>query len=127
MHPHGLEGLTIRAALVLGFSLTLGLWLFTGYDISRRMNALQAEAAGVNTRYTRAQDLLSTVRAQVLLGSVYVRDALLDPSADAAAPALQRLGDTSAAVDAALAKYVPVLDTTGERERVDRLRREVRE
>ena len=46
----GLEGLTIRAALVLGFSLTLGLWLFTGYDVSQRMAALQSDAAAVNER-----------------------------------------------------------------------------
>src|SRR3954465_13377305 len=81
-----LHGLTIKAALVLGFSLTLGVWLFTGYDISRRMSALQDEVAGLNARYTRAQDLLSTIRAQVLLGSVYVRDALLAPSPQPPAP-----------------------------------------
>ena len=34
----------------------------------------------INARYTRAQDLLTTVRGQVLMGSVYVRDALLDPN-----------------------------------------------
>ena len=45
MGPRGLHGLTIKAALVLGFSLTLGVWLFTGYDISRRMSALQDEVA----------------------------------------------------------------------------------
>jgi signal transduction histidine kinase len=122
----GLEGLTIRAALVLGFSLTLGLWLFAGYNISQRMTMLRADAADLNSRYTRAQDLLSTVRAQVLLGSVYVRDALLDPSAEAAEVSLRRLAETSAAIDAALAQYVPVFQgNQAEGERLARLRREV--
>jgi signal transduction histidine kinase len=121
----GLHGLTIKAALVLGFSLTLGVWLFTGYDISRRMSALQDEVARLNARYTRAQDLLSTVRAQVLLGSVYVRDALLDPSPAAATQSLHRLEQTSTAIDEALAQYEPVFGSDVELDRLQRLRREV--
>ncbi|HTM03424.1 MAG TPA: ATP-binding protein [Vicinamibacterales bacterium] len=120
-----LHGLTIKTAFVLGFSLTLGLWLFTGYDISRRMGVLQRDVAAANTRYMRAQDLLSTVRAQVLLGSVYVRDALLDASPMAAEGSLRRLQETSHAIDRALAQYVPVLDSDAERERVGRLREEL--
>src|SRR3954470_12431667 len=122
-----LHGLTIKAALVLGFSLTLGVWLFTGYDISRRMATLQDEVARLNARYTRAQDLLSTVRAQVLLGSVYVRDALLDPSPGASAQSLTRLELTSTAIDEALAQYEPVFGSDVELDRVERLRREVLE
>jgi signal transduction histidine kinase len=116
---------TIRAAFVLGFSLTLGVWLFTGYDISQRVGALRREVAEANARYTRAQDLLSSIRAQVLLGSVYVRDALLDPSPAAIDNSLRRLQDASVEIDAALAEYVPVFDSPAERQRVDRLRREV--
>jgi len=121
----GLHGLTIKAALVLGFSLTLGVWLFTGYDISQRMSALQDEVSRLNARYTRAQELLSTVRAQVLLGSVYVRDALLDPSPAAATQSLSRLEQTSRAIDDALAQYEPVFGSDVERDRLQRLRREV--
>jgi signal transduction histidine kinase len=127
MAVRGLHGLTIKAALVLGFSLTLGVWLFTGYDISRRMATLQDEVARLNARYTRAQDLLSTVRAQVLLGSVYVRDALLDPSPGASAQSLTRLELTSTAIDEALAQYEPVFGSDVELDRVERLRREVLE
>jgi len=125
VRARGLHGLTIKAALVLGFSLTLGVWLFTGYDISQRMSALQDEVARLNARYTRAQDLLSTVRAQVLLGSVYVRDALLDPSPAAATQSLNRLQQTSTAIDEALAQYEPVFGSDVELDRVQRLRREV--
>jgi len=121
----GLHGLTIKAALVLGFSLTLGLWLFTGYDISRRMATLQDEVARLNARYTRAQDLLSTVRAQVLLGSVYVRDALLDPSPAAASQSITRLEQTSEAIDEAVGQYEPVFGSDVELDRVERLRKEV--
>jgi signal transduction histidine kinase len=72
------------------------------------------------------QQLLATVNAQVLLGSVYIRDALLGWQADGAdsGAQVQRAFD---AVDRALASYVPVLDTPGERERLARLRQSVRE
>jgi signal transduction histidine kinase len=65
---------------------------------------------------------LSTVRAQILLGSVYVRDALLDPDPSAAPAYRRRLEETYAAVDQALRQYVPVLDSAAERDRVTQLR-----
>jgi signal transduction histidine kinase len=73
------HGLTIRGALLLGFGLTLGLWLFTGYDMAHRIDVLEQDAAGVNARYMRVQDQLATVRSRALRGSVYVRDAGLEP------------------------------------------------
>ena len=72
-----------------------------------------------------AQELLSTVRAQVLIGSVYVRDALLDPDPASADAYRRQLQDTYHAVDQALQQYVPVLDSQAERERIGRLRREI--
>jgi hypothetical protein len=71
---------TIRTALIVGFGLTLGLWLFAGYQVTRRVSDEQRNAAEANARYIQAQDLLASVRAQVLLASVVVGDALLDPT-----------------------------------------------
>jgi signal transduction histidine kinase len=120
-----LAGLTIKAALLLGFGLTFGLWVFVGYHFTQRINEVQREAAAINARYTRAQDLLSTVRAQVLLGSVYVRDALLDPDPNTADGYRQQLESTYRAVIDALDGYVPVVDSPAERERVARLHSEI--
>jgi signal transduction histidine kinase len=119
------EGLTLKAALLLGFGLTLGLWVFTGYDIASRVTAMQEEATQVTTRYMRAQDLLSSMRAQVLLGSVYVRDALLDPDPETIEGYRRRLTDVYSDIDRALAQYVPVLDSPTERQRLDDLRHEL--
>jgi signal transduction histidine kinase len=118
-----LSGLTIRAAFLLGFALVVGVWVFAGYQFTRRMAGVEAEASAINVRYMRAQEMLSTVRAQVLLGSVAVRDALLDPATRL--EARHELLESHAAVDAALRRYVPVLDSSAERGRVDRLRREI--
>src|SRR6185369_14200435 len=120
-----IEGITIKAALLLGFGLTFGLWVFVGYHFTQRIAEVQREAAEINARYRHAQDLLSTVRAQVLLGSVYVRDALLDPDPTTATAYRRRLEDSYTAVDQALQQYVPVLDSAAEREHVTRLREEI--
>jgi signal transduction histidine kinase len=119
-----IKGPTIKAALLLGFGLTLVIWLIAGYSFTKRISDTEGRAAAINIRYMQAQELLSTVRAQVLLGSVFVRDALLDSQA-ATAGYRQQLEETYDSVNQALERYVPVVDSSVERERVGRLRREI--
>ena len=120
------ERLTIRAALLLGFGVTLGLWLFAGSYFANRTAELGRQSEATNARYMRAQELLSTVRAQVLLGSVFVRDALLDP-AGVADDYRQKMQDSYRTADEALRQYEPVLDSPAERDHISQLRREVDE
>jgi signal transduction histidine kinase len=125
MSREPLERPTIRAALFLGFGLVVAIWLFAGYYFTRRVSDIERQAAAINARYMRAQELLSTVRAQVLVGSVYVRDALLDPDPTTAANYRLRLEESYRGVDDALRQYVPVLDSSAEREQLARLRAEI--
>ncbi len=125
MRLASLEGLTIKTALAVGFGLMLSLWLFAGYQLTRRMADVEREASAINVRYMQAQELLATVRAQVLLGSVYVRDALMDPDPATTDNYRRLLQETYAAVDRALQQYVPVLDSPAESQRVARLRHEI--
>jgi signal transduction histidine kinase len=118
-------GRPIRAALFLGFGLIVGIWLFAGYYFTRRIADVERQAAAINARYMHAQELLSTVRAQVLLGSVYVRDALLDPDLATATDYRRHLEDSYKTVDQALQQYVPVVDSDAEREQVTQLRGEI--
>src|SRR6476660_5969886 len=115
---------TIKTTLLLGFGLTLTIWLAAGYYFTRRLGDTEARSVAINARYLRAQELLSTVRAQVLVGSVYVRDALLDPHPDAA-EYRRELETAYDSVRRALQDYVPVLDSQSERQRVARLQAEV--
>jgi signal transduction histidine kinase len=117
--------LTIRAALFLGFGLTFGLWLLTGFQFTQRMAELERHANEINTRYMHGQELLSTVRAQILLGSVYLRDALTEPNVGAAEQYRHLLDDAYESADKALQQYVPVLDSPYEREQLAKLRKEV--
>jgi len=119
------DALTIKAALLIGFGLTLGLWLFSGYWLATRMTRARDDAATINQRYRRAQELLSTVRAQVLLGSVYVRDALLDPGPTTVDEYRRQLEAAYGAIDRALSEYVPIIGTSDERERIVQLRTEI--
>jgi len=127
MRRDPLERLTIRAALVLGFGLVLGLWLFTGYAFTTRLAAAEARAAEVTRRYMQAQDALSTVRLQLNASSIALRDALLDPQPTTDSRHIRRLDDSYALIDAALNAYRPVLDTLAEPAEMQRLRTEIAE
>ncbi len=118
-------GLTLRAALVLGFGMTLMLWLLAGYRMTQRMADLETQTADLNGRYLRAQDLLSNTRTQVLFGSIFVRDALLDPDVSKTPEYRRQFEQAYARAARALDQYVPVLDTPNERARVANLRREI--
>jgi signal transduction histidine kinase len=122
-----LQRLTIRAALLLAFGLTFGIWLFAGSYFTRRIAEVERQAATINARYMQAQELLSTIRAQVLLGSVYVRDALLDPDPASADDYRRQVEDTYQAVNHSLQQYITVLDSSAEREHVARLQLEIDE
>lgn len=120
-----LERLSIRAALALGMIVTLGLWLFTSYTFTRRIDEVQRQAAAVASRYTRAQELLSTVRARVLVGSVRVRDALLSQDPAALPEYREELARIHRAIGQALDAYEPVLSTAPGQDQVKNLRAEV--
>jgi signal transduction histidine kinase len=115
----------MRAAVFVGFGLVAGIWLFTGYYFTRRMDELERRSADINRRYTQAQDLLASARSQILMGSVYVRDALLDPNPANADEYRRQLQQSYDMADTALRSYVPVLDEPGEHQRVARLRHEL--
>jgi len=115
------ERLTIRAALLLGFGLTFGVWLYASYHFAHRMAEVEQRTAAINARYMQAQEQLSTIRSNVLMGSVYVRDALVEPNPATAADYRRRLNGTYRDIDEGLQRYVPVVDSPEERRHVAEL------
>jgi len=107
----GRSGLSIRAAVFLGFGLVLGLWLFAWYAMSLRIAETQRRTADINARFSTAQETLSEVRMQVLVGAVQLRDALLNPSSDRIPEYRQALQQTLRRIDDLLSHYVPVADS----------------
>jgi signal transduction histidine kinase len=116
---------TIQVALVLAFVLIVGLWAYTGYEFTTRIATVETQSAEVTARYLEAQERLTTIRSQVLVASVHVRDALLEPDRSLIPRYERQINDTYASISAALRDYEPVLDTAVQVEQVERLRREV--
>lgn len=119
------ERLSIRAAVFLGFTLILVLWLSAWIQLSRRITNAQDRAEAVNERYVRAQDTMSTIRARVLLASVAFRDALLDPDPASIGHYRNLLEQTYTTLDDLIDSYEPVSNSVAEREQFGRLRAEV--
>jgi signal transduction histidine kinase len=120
-----LKGLTIKAAVFLGFALTVAVWAWSGYQQARQIAELEEESRAISERYKGGQQLLSTVRTQLLVGSVYVRDALLDPDVTSAESYRRQIEDNYRTIDEALQRYVPVFDPVGEGNRIKQLRRDI--
>lgn len=122
----GVDGLTIKAALAIGFTLTVGVWALTGYSFTQRMSTVEGEAAAIAARYMRAQEVLSNVAVQVVVSSVHLRDALLDTDGASTKWHRDRVNETYGTLDRELGAYAPVLDSSQERAQISRLRDEIR-
>jgi signal transduction histidine kinase len=98
---------TIKAALLAGFLVIFAVWLASTSYFTERLTEAQARNAAIHAQYASGQELLSAVRSQVLLGSIYVRDALIeaDQSFSGAAAARDQLRGLQAQVNRELEQY----------------------
>ena len=69
---------TIRTALLGGFMVIFAVWLASTFYFTERLAESQARSAAIQSRFARGQELLFAIQNQVLLGSIYVRDALIE-------------------------------------------------
>jgi signal transduction histidine kinase len=107
---------TTRVALATGFAIVFGLWLLWGYQLGRSLQDIERSIASVHEEYVRGEQTLSKVRTNVLLGSIYLRDALIDngsPRRDYYRGELSRL---RAEVENSLTTYVPEVTSEVERQ-----------
>ena len=72
---------TIRGALAVGFLAVFSLWTFSAYDLLRGLAQVEERVTESRDSFIRGERVLSTIRTSVLLGSVYLRDALVDSGA----------------------------------------------
>jgi signal transduction histidine kinase len=71
---------TVLGGLVAGFAVVFALWFLSGYELVRRLGEVEARVAQTHADFSRNERTLSTVRTNILLGSIYLRDALIDTS-----------------------------------------------
>ena len=86
LRPHP----TIKAALLAGFLMVFTAWVVSTYYFTERLAEAQSQSAAIQARFARGQELLFGVRSQVLLGSIYVRDALIEANEPSTAAAVAR-------------------------------------
>ena len=118
-------GPTLRAGVLLASGLTVGIWLFVGYYFGGRIQDLETHAAAISARYVRAQELLTDARNQVLLSSVYVRDALLDATPAVVEANRREMDRVYALAARALQEYEPILGLPSDRDRILQLQHEI--
>jgi signal transduction histidine kinase len=68
----------VPVALLLGFTAVFALWVFSGVQLLRNLERIQTNVRSVQQSYVRGEQALLKVRTNVLLGSIYLRDALID-------------------------------------------------
>jgi signal transduction histidine kinase len=87
--------------------VSFAVWLASTFYFTERLVDAQERSAAIHARHTRGQELLFAIQSQVLLASIYVRDALVDTnqSATAAASARGQLRSLREQVEQELDQY----------------------
>lgn len=121
--PHSAS--SVRAALLVGFAVVFGLWLLWGYQLVRGLHQIEQSVADVQESYARGEQILSTVRTNVLLGSIYLRDALIDGATSRRQTYRAELTRLRSEVEDLLSSYVPETSSQDERDHWARLQAEL--
>jgi signal transduction histidine kinase len=107
---------TIRGALTAGFAVLFAVWGASGYELVRTLREVSRSLDASRDDFQRGQEVLTTIRTNVLLGSIYLRDALIDretASDDDYRTALVKIRED---VDRVLPEYLPLIGSAVERE-----------
>jgi len=114
-----------RVALALGFAVVFALWLLWGYQLGRSLKNIEQSVASVHEQYVRGEQTLSKVRTNVLLGSIYLRDALIDTAASNRVEYRAELARRRDEIEQSLMAYVPAVTSDVERQHWSRLQTEL--
>lgn len=119
------ERISARMVIFIGFAITSGLWTYAGYAVTQQIRDVKNDAAAVTARYDQGQQLLTTVRTQVLLSSVHVRDALLAGSVSAVAEDREQVEESFNLIAEAIEDYEPVAGSASDGDQLLSLRAEL--
>jgi signal transduction histidine kinase len=103
-----------QAALIAGFAVVFALWLAWGFQLTRSLAETERNVAAAQDAHLHAEQVLLKVRTNVLLGSIYLRDAIIDgpsPQLETYRSELRRLRTE---VERALRSYTPETESPEE-------------
>jgi signal transduction histidine kinase len=118
---------SIRSVLIAGFAVIFGLWVLSGYELVRRLAALEHRTAAEHESALRAARLLTTIRTNVLLGSIYLRDAIIDNRSVNLDYYRQELNEIRGEIDRLLPAYVVDVTSSEEQQHWAQLQKELDE
>jgi len=116
---------SVRAALLTGFAIVFALWLLWGYQLLRSLEQIEQNVASVHDSYVRGDETLSKIRTNVLLGSIYLRDALIDGASARRDMYQAEFARLRREVEALVGSYVPDVTAADERDHWTRLQAEL--
>jgi len=125
----GFVSWTLRphVALVTGFAIVFALWLAWGYQLTRSLERIEEHNARMYDAHMRGEQTLMKVRTNVLLGSIYLRDAIIDSATPHHLYYREELARLRDEVEQALRSYLPDVTSSVERDHWVRLQTEVAE
>ena len=115
----------IRGALIAGFGVVFALWLASGYQLVMSIRETEGRRATLHQSFLHGEQILTTITTRVLLGSIYLRDALISPTPDVLKHYAVELVQLRAEVDSIIPQYEPLVDTPEEREQWTKLQMEL--
>jgi signal transduction histidine kinase len=118
---------TIRGALIAGFAVVFGLWTLSGYELVRRLRDVEQKTAAEYQAAIRGERVLSTVRTNVLLGSIYIRDALIDNRTMPREYYRDELSEIRVEVERMLPAYLNDVSSDEERQHWQELQRQLQQ
>jgi signal transduction histidine kinase len=125
---HVVTGLSsVRAALAFGFAVVFALWLLWGYQLVRDVTDIRQRVEEVQEGYALGEQTLLRIRTNVLLGSIYLRDALIDAASSDRGYYRAELERLRTEGEGVLRDYLPRVRDQVERAEWQRLRSELGE
>jgi signal transduction histidine kinase len=113
-HPRSRS--TVRAALAAGFTIVFALWVLWGYQLFRGLQQIEESVSRVHDAYLRGEQTLSKLRTNVLFGSIYLRDALVDGALNRRPLYRAELTRLRQEAEGLLNAYVPEVESQTERD-----------
>ncbi|MGH9785895.1 MAG: histidine kinase [Terriglobia bacterium] len=115
----------IRTALYMGFGLIFSLWLLSAYNLGQRLEELESREIEVSDQFSHNGRLLTEIRLEVMLGAIYLREALLETPPEPRDAYERQVEESRQRIEKAFRAYLPVFDSPVHQENFDHLRRQV--
>lgn len=106
----------IRGALIAGFATVFVLWGASAYQLAQNVQTFEEQMTSARRSFARGEAALTAISTRILLGSIYLRDALIDRTPQSRNRYRSDLTQIRTEVEQALPAYEPLIDTPLERE-----------